>query len=134
MRRATWLLRDGVPVIEIQLTDPFGFIHNRTLLADTGAGPSDAPFQVVLSEGDCKLNGSPKVDFVELTGAVLGGFPIYEVFIEITALNVAQLVKAVAVPAVQLPEGLDGIAAFRLLNSFTYGNFGNSAEFGLETK
>ena len=30
------------------------------------------------------------------------------------------------------PKGFDGIAGFRVLNRFTYGNFGNPAEFGLE--
>ena len=28
---------------------------------------------------------------------------------------------------------LDGIAGFRFLNRFTFGNFGNPSEFGLET-
>jgi hypothetical protein len=31
------------------------------------------------------------------------------------------------------PPGLEGIAGFRFLNRFTYGNFGNPAEFGIET-
>jgi hypothetical protein len=31
------------------------------------------------------------------------------------------------------PQGFEGIAGFRFLNRFTYGNFGNPAEFGLET-
>jgi hypothetical protein len=31
------------------------------------------------------------------------------------------------------PSGLDGIACFRFLNRFTYGNFGSANEFGLET-
>jgi hypothetical protein len=37
----------------------------------------------------------------------------------------------VAVPA--CPEGLDGIVTFPFLNRFTYGNFGNPNQFGLET-
>ena len=37
------------------------------------------------------------------------------------------------VPAKTLPDGLGGIACFRFLNSFNYGNGGNSAEFVLET-
>jgi hypothetical protein len=39
--------------------------------------------------------------------------------------------RAVGVP--NAPKGLDGIAGFRFLNRFTYGNFGNALEFGLET-
>lgn len=38
-----------------------------------------------------------------------------------------------AVPANALPTGLDGIAAFRFLNRFAYGNFGAPEHFGLET-
>jgi hypothetical protein len=30
-------------------------------------------------------------------------------------------------------QGFNGIAGFRFLNQFTYGNFGNPAEFGVET-
>jgi hypothetical protein len=39
--------------------------------------------------------------------------------------------RVVGVPA--NPQGFEGIAGFRFLNRFTYGNFGNPAEFGLET-
>ncbi len=41
------------------------------------------------------------------------------------------VVQVAAVPA--NPQGFDGIAGFRFLNRFSYGNFGNRAEFGLET-
>jgi hypothetical protein len=30
------------------------------------------------------------------------------------------------------PTGFDGIACFRFLNRFTYGNFGAATHFGLE--
>jgi len=45
-------------------------------------------------------------------------------------LSFDQWVLVVAVPVV--PDDMDGIACFAFLNRFTYGNFGNSALFGLE--
>jgi hypothetical protein len=39
--------------------------------------------------------------------------------------------RATAVPP--CPAGFDGIADFRFLNRFTYGNFGDPSRFGLET-
>jgi hypothetical protein len=132
MARVTWLLREGIPVVEIQLRDNFGFAHKRVLLADTGAGPRHAPFELVLSEADCKLQDSLKVDQVGLGGAISGIFPVYLLETEIPALSFIGRVTVAAVPRERLPESLDGIAAFRFLNSFTYGNFGKTAEFGLE--
>ena len=38
--------------------------------------------------------------------------------------------RVVGVPSV--PPGFDGIACFPFLNRFTYGNFGDSGQFGLE--
>jgi hypothetical protein len=46
-------------------------------------------------------------------------------------LDLSATVHAVGVPTA--PPGLDGIACFRFLNRFTYGNFGNPNEFGLGT-
>ena len=132
MRRATWLLQQNMPVIEVQLNDKFGFSHKRILLADTGAGPRYAPFELVLSDADCKLHNGLKVDQVGIGGAIKGSFPVYRLEIEIPDLSLVCRVTSVAVPAAQLPEGLQGIAGFRFLNSFTYGNFGNASEFGLE--
>lgn len=132
MTRVTWLLREGIPVVEIQLRDNFGFAHKRVLLADTGAGPRHAPFELVLSKVDCKLQDSLKVDQVCLAGAISGIFPVYLLEIEIPALSFIGRVTVAAVPRERLPESLHGIAAFRFLNSFTYGHFGKAAEFGLE--
>jgi hypothetical protein len=70
---------------------------------------------------------------VGLGGAIPGWFPLYVLDVEIPALAVVRRVFVVAVPAAQLPSGLNGIAAFRFLNSFTYGNFGDPNQFGLET-
>jgi hypothetical protein len=52
---------------------------------------------------------------------LLRGRPI----VEITLTEVA---VGVQTP----PTGFDGIACFRFLNRFTYGNFGSSTQFGLE--
>jgi hypothetical protein len=40
------------------------------------------------------------------------------------------LARAVDVPAV--PAGLDDLAGFRFPNRFSYGNFGDPGQFGLE--
>lgn len=50
--------------------------------------------------------------------------------IEIPVLNFSARVLAAGV--ITTPSGFDGIACFRFLNQFTYGNFGNKSEFGLE--
>jgi hypothetical protein len=43
------------------------------------------------------------------------------------------LLIALAVPDALLPPGLDGLAGFRFLNTFNYGNFGDPDQFCLET-
>jgi len=68
---------------------------------------------------------------VTLGGAYIGAHPIYVIPIQIPALKLNDNVFVVGVPAP--PAGFDGIACFRFLNRFTYGNFGNKSEFGLET-
>jgi hypothetical protein len=100
-------------------------------LADTGAGQNASLFQLILSDTDCQLcGGSPGQDIL-LGGAYSGLFPVYIVRLQIRGLNVDQYVAAVGVPVA--PAGFDGIACFRFLNQFTYGNFGNRNQFGLET-
>jgi hypothetical protein len=54
-------------------------------------------------------------------------------WVEIPALPFARFVYAVGVPATTLPQDFKGIAGFRFLNSFHYGNFGDPNRFGLET-
>ena len=130
----TWPLRVEQPVVVVRLTDAFGLPHDRTLLADTGAGHDTAPFELVLSFTDCERFGNLRPSIVGISGAIEGIFPIFKMWVEVPQLEFRRKIAVVAVPHDQLPEGLDGIAAFRFLNSFTYGNFGNSAEFGLETK
>jgi hypothetical protein len=105
----------------------------RTLVADTGGGSLKATFELGLSEDDCRqFRGHPGTP-TRLGGAFSGSFLTYLVWVEIPGLLFARHVDVVAIPAAQLPRGFDGIAAFRFLNSFTYGNFGNPDQFCLET-
>jgi hypothetical protein len=67
---------------------------------------------------------------VTLGGAYLGSFPVYVVRLQIPTLSFDHYIRAAAVPA--CPAGFNGIAGFRFLNRFTYGNFGDPGQFGLE--
>ena len=134
MPRKTWLLEKGQPVIHVELHEPMsGFTSTRILLADTGAGAQKEPVDFVLS----KLDGARFGEFFQGTahssGAIPGQFAIFVFLISIPALNFHRRCNGMLVPAETLPDGLDGIATFRFLNSFSYGNFGNPREFGLET-
>jgi hypothetical protein len=115
----------------LSLVDPgTGRLIPRTLLADTGAGPKNAIFDLLLDEDDCLLFSTDTGPITRLSGAYSGWFRIYRVSVCIEELNHSIDVNAVAVN--QAPHGFDGIAAFRFLNSFMYGNFGDADRFGLE--
>jgi hypothetical protein len=129
MPRAHWLLQYERPIIEIVLASPGGN-QVRTLLADTGAGPSNSPFDLILDESDCQVYGRKANSWVSLGGAYSGSYAVYVIRIEIPMIGFAGDVHAVGVPTT--PPGLDGIACFRLLNRFTYGNFADPTRFGLE--
>lgn len=131
MPRVVWPLRDGMPMVEVELSVPTGGSQTRSLLADTGAGQNASVFQLILSDADCQICGGNPGQNVSLGGAYSGSFPVYAVRLQIPGLIVDQYVAAVGVPST--PAGFDGIACFRLLNQFTYGNFGNPNQFGLET-
>jgi hypothetical protein len=103
----------------------------RTLLADTGAGSHNGVFDLILEEDDCLLCGGVPGASVILGGAYLGVFPIYDVAIQLPALNFTQNLRVVGVPSA--PKGFDGIACFQFLNRFHYGNFGDPGLFGLES-
>jgi hypothetical protein len=101
------------------------------LLADTGAGTGDSNYESILEAADCLVAGGHAGEPIKLRGAYRGQFPFYLLRVLIPALGFDQMVPVV-VPPVGLP-GFDGIAAFRFLNRFTYGNFGKPTQFGLET-
>jgi hypothetical protein len=100
------------------------------LLGDTGAGSRISAFELVLDEDDCLLCGGIPLPSVTLSGAYAGSFPIYDIPVRLPALGFDQRLHAVGVPSA--PAGFDGIACFAFLNRFTYGNFGDPSQFGLE--
>jgi hypothetical protein len=131
MPRQQWPLSHGRPIIEIALTlAPNGQMVTRTLLADTGAGTDQAGFDLILDEQDCLFCGGRPFRPVALGGAYTGSFPVYLLRVQVPQLGFDRYLRAVGVP--QTPTDLDGIACFRFLNRFTYGNFGDSTRFGLE--
>ena len=130
MPAAQWLLQNDRPVIEIVLSASGGQDLVRRLLADTGAGTRQSVFSLILDEKDCLQSGAILIDHIPLGGAYAGVFPVYLVDVRLPQLNFAEPVPVVAVSAV--PSGLDGIAGFKFLNRFHYGNFGNPDSFGLE--
>jgi hypothetical protein len=131
MPRVTWPLRHGCPVIRVVLTLASGN-HPLTLflLADTGAGNDTSRFELILEESDCLLCGGTASATLRLTGAYTGQYPLYQLRVGVPELGFDVPVRVLGVPA--NPQGFEGIACFRFLNRFTYGNFGNPAEFGLE--
>jgi hypothetical protein len=130
MPAAQWLLRNDRPVIEILLSASGGQGLVRSLIADTGAGTRQSAFQLILDENDCLQSEAILIDHIQLGGAYSGMFPVYLVEVQIPQLNFADPVPVVGVSHV--PAGFDGIAGFKFLNRFRYGNFGNSDQFGLE--
>jgi hypothetical protein len=125
------LLRDR-PIVEVLIVPTQGGQPLlRLLIADTGAGTAQAGFELLLEESDCLVCGGIPSHPVTLGGAYTGSFHVYVLRIQVAALNVDHYLRAVAVQA--RPSGFDGIACFRFLNRFTYGNFGDSTQFGLET-
>jgi hypothetical protein len=126
-----WPLLHDRPIVQVILA----FVQGgqqiaRNLLADTGAGTVQSGFELLLGEQDCLLCGGIPLPGVVLGGAYVGSYPVYLIQVRIPQLGFDQAVPTVGVPAV--PAGFDGIACFQFLNRFTYGNFGNPAQFGLE--
>jgi hypothetical protein len=134
MPRVTWPLEHNRPVVHVQFIETAaGHRETRMLLADTGAGGLYAPFELILRISDCqRYMGLRSSDDVALGGAIIGTYPIYAVRVEIPTLSVARRVRAVAVSDTACPAGMDGIACFRFLSTFMYGNFGDRRQFGLE--
>ena len=100
-------------------------------MADTGAGSRGSAFELILEEKDCLRCGGLLLSSRNLGGVYSGQFPIFDIAVQLPALGFAQRLPAVGVPSV--PTGFDGIACFRFLNRFTYGNFGDPDQFGLES-
>jgi hypothetical protein len=99
------------------------------VLADTGAGSGSSGVDLILDEDDCLLCGYP-LKPIRLGGAYAGSFPTYGLPVRVPSLGFDRKLRAVGVPSV--PAGFDGIACFSFLNRFTYGNFGDPSQFGLE--
>jgi hypothetical protein len=129
---AQWPLSQGRPVIQVVLTFAVsGQKVTRTLLADTGAGHTQSRFDLLLVINDCLMCGGIPAHSVPLGGAYTGLHQVNVVPVEISLLGFHDDVLAVGIA--RPPVALDGIAAFRFVNGFTYGKFGNPGEFGLET-
>ncbi|MGC8643806.1 MAG: hypothetical protein ACP5XB_28430 [Isosphaeraceae bacterium] len=132
MPRAQWPLLHHRPVVEVVLAlRPGAQPLVRQLIADTGAGTAQAGFELVLQEDDCLLCGGIPSHPVSLGGAYTGSCPVYVLRAQIPALSFDHHLRAAAVPA--CPAGYGGIACFRFLNRFTYGNLGDPSVFTLET-
>jgi hypothetical protein len=131
MARATWPLQHGRPRIQIGLVIVSkGLQSPRDLVADSGAGSLQSPFELILSERDCLSGGGRIITTVRLGGAYSGPYPLYSVRIQLAQLGFNQKLQVVGVPSA--PSGFDGLAGFRFLNRFAYGNFGDPGQFGLE--
>ena len=131
MAKVIWPLAAERPTVRVVLMA----VHNgqsfeRTLLADTGAGTTRSRFELILSNTDWTTCGTRTGQTVRLSGAYQGMFAVALVRVQIPVLGFDQHVRAVGVAAA--PKDVDGIASFRFLNRFTYGNFGDPQQFGLE--
>jgi hypothetical protein len=118
MGSAQWPLHHDRPAIQVVLTLAQGGQKvMRTLLADTGAGAAQDPFEIVLDEIDCMMCGATPFKMVTLGGSYTGIYPIYALSIEIPSLSFKDglFVAGVAKP----PDCFDWIGCFRFLNRFT---------------
>ena len=131
MPRVQWPLLYGRPCVQVVLTlTQGGQPLPRTLIADTGAGSRTSSFELILDEDDCLPCGGLPGSSITLGGAYAGLFPVYDLPVQLPALGFDQNLRPVAVPSV--PAGFDGIACFGFLDRFTYSNFGDPSQFGLE--
>jgi hypothetical protein len=130
MPAAQWLLQNERPVIEIVLSPGGGQKLVHCLLADTDAGSRQSVFELVIDENDCLQCGAILIDRVRLSGAYSGVFPVCLLDIRIPQLGFDEPIPVVGVS--QVPRGYRGIAGFKFLNRFHYGNFGDPDSFGLD--
>ena len=131
MPRILWPLRVNRPCVQVTLTEKStGQPLSRILLADSGAGSRLGKFELILIETDCLRCGGVPGNWINMGGAYRGRFRVYEILVRLPALGFSQRLSTVGVPTA--PKGFDGIAGFPFLNRFTYGNFGDAGQFGLE--
>ncbi len=131
MPRALWTHLHDRPRIQIAFT--LAATNQqvlRNLIADTGAGNLRSRVDLILEEHDCILFGGVSSLSVVLGGAFTGTFPAYNVRAEIPQLGFDRMLRVVGISSA--PFGFDGVASFRFLNRFTFGNFGDPRQFGLE--
>ena len=102
----------------------------RRLVADTGAGSSRDVFELILDEDDCLQCGGIPIHEVRLSGAYRGVCPVYLIDVQIPTLAFDDSVPVVGVSS--LPRRFEGIACFKFLRRFSYGNFGNPDRFVLD--
>ena len=129
MPPAIWPLRDWRPSIPVTLSRGKGK-RIRHLVADTGAGSDQAIFELLLRETDCRESSVKAIGQAKLGGAYTGWFNVYTIEVRIPKLKFFDSVAVLGVP--EVPYGFDGIACFKFLNRFHYGNFGDTHSFGLE--
>ena len=131
MPAASWPLLNDRPMIDLAASSTVdGQEIVCRLIADTGAGSRQSVFELVLDERICIDCGGIQMGHVQLGGAFSGSFPVYLVQVRLPALTFDEPVPAVGVP--QAPQGFDGIAGFKFLRRFHYGNFASADEFGLD--
>jgi len=130
MPRAIWALVGGRPVVQVELHTAEGRTATRTLLADTGAGTLRSGFELLLRDEDCRLCGSRQMQSVCLRGAYEGEYWAYMLYVRIPMLGQNRYVRTLGVENV--PPGLDGIACFRFLSQYAFGNLDGPNSFGLE--
>jgi hypothetical protein len=131
MPRQQWPLSGGRPVIELELIDATtGDALPRLLLADTGGGDAAAGFDLIMHQDDCDRCAKRVSHRVQLGGAYSGWYPVYLMRVQIPTIGFDDSIHAVGMA--DTTDDFDGIACFRFLNRFTYGNFGDANGFGLE--
>lgn len=130
MGSVEWPLHMQRPQIEVVIS-PFGAKRElvRRLLADTGAGTRTDVFELILDEDDCVQSSGIPMQQVRLSGAFQGEFPVYLIDIRIPALGFDDAIPVVGVS--KTPKDFDGLACFRFLSRFAYGNFSNPDGFSL---
>src|ERR1700730_12577755 len=100
MPRAEWPLQIVWRRLQIVLTLTIGGQPvPRTLLADTGAGSQRSGIDLILDEDGCLLCGGVAGVSVNLGGAYVGSFPLYDLLVQLPALGFAKNLQVVGVPS-----------------------------------